>query len=164
VVVIASVAVSGGASTIIDIWSRRVPNILTLGIAALGTCVAASHMGRVSVGAALAGFVLGFVLMLPGHLVGGTGAGDVKLFAAIGTLLGPTGIAVAFVYTAIAGGLLALFVAVRRRRLQITVERTATFVTSGGRNVGEIEHGAANNRFAYAPAIALGTLAAALGF
>jgi len=161
--VVASVAASGGASTIVDLWSRRVPNPLTIGIAALGVVLAASHSSDVSVAAALAGFALGFVLMLPGHLVGATGAGDVKLFAAIGTLLGPTRIAVAFVYTAIAGGLLALIVAARRRRLQETVARTATFVRTGGGNVGEIEHDAANNRFAYAPAIALGALAAALG-
>ena len=86
-----------------------------------------------------------------------------KLFAAIGTLLGPAHIVAAFLYTAIAGGLLAVVVAARRRRLQETVERTAAFVRTGGNNVGEIEHGAGNNRFAYAPAIAIGALAAVLG-
>jgi prepilin peptidase CpaA len=101
--------------------------------------------------------------MLPGYLIGGTGAGDVKLFGAIGTLLGPSRIAVAFLYTAIAGGLVAVIVAIRRRRLTETVGRTADLVRTAGSNVGEIEHGAANNRFAFAPAIALGTLAAALG-
>jgi prepilin peptidase CpaA len=84
----------------------------------------------------------------------------VKLFAAIGTLLGPSHIVVAFLYTAIAGGLLAVIVAMRRRRLQETMERTAAFVRTGGSNVGEIERGTANNRFAYAPAIAIGALAA----
>ena len=71
-------------------------------------------------------------------------------------------IVMAFLYTAIAGGLLAVAVAARRRRLQETVDRTAAFVRTGGSNVGEIEHGAANNRFAYAPAIAIGALAALL--
>ena len=102
--------------------------------------------------------------MLPGHLVGATGAGDVKLFAAIGTLLGPAGIAVAFVYTAILGGMLALTVAVHRGRLNHTLEETATLVMTGGANVATIERPSADNRFAYAPAIALGALAAALGF
>ena len=87
-----------------------------------------------------------------------------KLFAAIGTLLGPTGIIVAFVYTAIAGGVVALIVAVMRRRLRETVDRTAALVSTGGANVAEIEKASADNRFAYAPAIALGALAAALGF
>ena len=87
--------------------------------------------------AALGGFAVGLLLMLPGHMVGATGAGDVKLFAAIGTLLGPAGIAVAFVYTAILGGALALTVAVHRGRLQHTLEETATLVMTGGANVAK---------------------------
>jgi prepilin peptidase CpaA len=163
VIAVAAVAASGGASALIDLSTRRVPNPLTFAIAALGLTMAASHLTATSVTAALAGLVLGFALMLPGHLVGATGAGDVKLFAAIGTLLGPTQIVVAFFYTAVAGGVLALAVAVRRRRLRVTVERTAALVRTGGANVVEIEKASADNRFAYAPAIALGALAAALG-
>ena len=98
--------------------------------------------------------------MLPGHVIGKTGAGDVKLFAALGTLLGPTHIVVAFLYTAIAGGLLAIVVAVGRRRLRETVVRTAALVSTGGNNVAQIEHPSADNRFAYAPAIAVGNAVA----
>jgi prepilin peptidase CpaA len=163
-VVVSAVATSGGASALADLRSRRVPNPLTLGIALTGLALALLHMTAVSVPAALAGFVLGLLLMLPGHIAGATGAGDVKLFAAIGTLLGPAGIAIAFVYTAIAGGIIALFVAVARRRLGITMERTAALVRTGGANVVDIEHASADNRFAYAPAIAIGALIAALGF
>jgi prepilin peptidase CpaA len=101
--------------------------------------------------------------MLPGHIVGATGAGDVKLFAAVGSLLGPAGIGVAFVYTAIIGGALALAAAVYRGRLHDTLRETATLVMTGGANVAEIERPSADNRFAYAPAIAIGALAAAMG-
>jgi prepilin peptidase CpaA len=163
-IVLAAVAGSGGASAAVDMWTRRVPNWLTLGITALGMLLAAAHLTDRSIAAALGGFAVGLLLMLPGHLVGATGAGDVKLFAAVGTLLGPTGIAVAFVYTAIIGGALALLVALYRGRLQHTLQETATLVMTGGANVAQIERPAANNRFAYAPAIAVGTLVAALGF
>jgi hypothetical protein len=44
------------------------------------------------------------------------------------------------------------------------VANAATLVTSGGANAALIEHPTTNNRFAYAPAIALGALVAALGF
>ena len=161
---LAAVALSGGAAAAIDLCTRRVPNQLTLAIGMLGVALAASGVSGVSLKGALLGFVVGLLLMLPGHVIGATGAGDVKLFAAIGTLLGPAHIVVAFLYTAIAGGLLAVIVAMRRRRLQETMERTAAFVRTGGSNVGDIEHGMANNRFAYAPAIAIGALAAVLGF
>jgi len=162
-VIVAAVATGGAASAAVDLWTRRVPNPLTLGIAGCGVALAAGHFSSLSVGHALAGSVIGLLLMLPGHVIGKTGAGDVKLFAALGTLLGPTHIVVAFLYTAIAGGLLAIVVAVGRRRLRETVVRTAALVSTGGNNVAQIEHPSADNRFAYAPAIAVGALAAALG-
>jgi Flp pilus assembly protein protease CpaA len=84
--------------------------------------------------------------------------------AALGTLLGPRGVLFAVLYSAIAGGLLALIVAARRRRLRDTMERTATLLRTRGANVAEIEHSSADNRFAYAPAIAIGSLVVALGF
>lgn len=144
-------------------YTRRVPNLLTFGVATLGLALAAVHATSVGLFGAIGGFALGLVLMLPGHIVGATGAGDVKLFAAIGTLLGPTRVGVAFVYTAIAAGILALIIAGRRRRLAATLERTAAFVRTAGANVTEIEQLSQDNRFAYAPAIAVGTLAAVLG-
>ena len=162
--VIAVIAGSGGASDAADLRTRRVPNWLTLGITAVGFTFAAANLTSTSIGGAVGGFVLGLVLMLPGHLVGATGAGDVKLLAAVGTLLGPTGVAIAFMYTTILGGVLALVVAIHRGRLQDTLQETATLVVTGGANVAAIERPSANNRFAYAPAIALGSLAAALGF
>src|SRR5205809_1058827 len=61
------------------------------------------------------------------------------------------------------GGVLVVIVACRRRRLSATVERTARLVRTGGGNAPEIERATENNRFAYAPAIAAGALAAALG-
>jgi prepilin peptidase CpaA len=163
-VVIASVAASGCTSAALDLQTRRVPNWLTLGITALGISLAAAHWTDRSIAAALGGFAVGLLVMLPGHIVGATGAGDVKLFAAVGTLLGPAGIAAAFVYTAIFGGALALTVAVLRGRLNHTLQETATLVVTGGANVAQIERPSANNRFAYAPAIALGAFVAALGF
>ena len=99
--------------------------------------------------------------MLPGHLIGATGAGDVKLLAALGTLLGPKAVLFAFVYSAIAGGVLAVVVAMQRRTLDVTMARTAMLVRSRGANVAEIERTTSNNRFAYAPAIAIGALVAA---
>ena len=160
---VVTVAGGAGASAVVDLRTRRIPNWLTLGLTGCGLMLAAFEVSGLSVMTALAGFGIGLLLMLPGHVVGATGAGDVKLFAAIGTVLGPAGIAVAFFYTTIVGGVLALVVAINRRRLRDTVERTAALVSTGGANVAEIEGGAADNRFAYAPAIALGTLAVALG-
>ena len=140
-VVITTLALGLGTAAAIDLRTRRVPNPLTAALASAGIGLAATGLSGVSIGASLVGLVLGLTLMLPGHLFGATGAGDVKLFAATGALIGPVPIAVAFVYTAIAGGALALIVAlVRRRRGQLD-----------------------DHYFAYAPAILVGTFIATLG-
>src|SRR5262245_5993640 len=151
----------GGA--VIDLRTRRVPNVLTFGLAATGILAAAADVSGLTLGAAVGGFVLGLALMLPGHVFAGTGAGDVKLFAASGTLVGPATIATAFLYTLIAGGALAVIVAIWRRRLQSTLSSAAGLMTGNAAEAAAIESPIANNRFAYAPAIAVGTLLAALG-
>ena len=157
------VASTGGGSALVDLYTRRVPNELTMGVAAGGIAMGALHVTGVGLAGSLAGFALGAVLMLPGHIIGATGAGDVKLLAALGAWLGPAQTGKAFFYTALAGGALAVIVAMRRNRLSATLQNTAELVATGGGNVGAIEQTTNNNRFAYAPAIAVGALAAALG-
>ena len=163
-IVIAAVAGSAGVGAAIDSHTRRVPNWLTAGTAALGLTLAAAHVSGTSFSAAVGGCALGAALMLPGHLIGATGAGDVKLMGAVGTLLGPTRIGLAFVCTALAGGVLAVAIAILRGRLHTTLETAATFVRTGGNNVADIENPSVNNRFAYAPAIAVGAFVAAVWF
>jgi prepilin peptidase CpaA len=162
-VVVAVVALSGTCIAVFDLRTRRIPNVATLAVAGAGLGLSLAGASGHSVPAALAGLVLGFLLMLPGHLFGKTGAGDVKLFAAMGTLVGPSHILRAFVFTAIAGGILAVAVAVMRGRLQQTLARTGTLVASGGANAAAIKAPSENNRFPYAPAIAVGCVIAALG-
>jgi len=93
-----------------------------------------------------------------------TGAGDVKLLAAAGALLGPTDTLYAFLYTAIAGGVLALLVAVGRRRLTQTLGSTGRLLTRDPQARIGIESAASDNRFAYAPAIAIGVVLVALSW
>jgi prepilin peptidase CpaA len=162
--VVAALVAIGAVSTVIDLRTRRVPNRLTLTVALGGLALAAGGFSGVPLKSALLGMLLGLVLMLPGHVIGATGAGDVKLFAATGTLLGPAAVGTAFIYTLLAGGALAIAAAVYRRRLAATVGRAVMLIRSGGANTADIEGPSINNRFAYAPAIALGTIAAALGF
>jgi len=161
-VVTAVMAVTTVAAAV-DLKTRRVPNWLTFGTAALGIAMATAHVNSVGVVGAFEGLLVGLLLMLPGHVIGRTGAGDVKLLASLGTLLGPRSIAMAFLYSAIAGGALAMLVAMQRRRLRETLEGTATLVCTGGANAGDLEKPSTNNRFAYAPAIAVGALIAAFG-
>lgn len=158
----ATVVAGTFAGAVIDLRTRRVPNVLTIALSAAGILLAVTGASGLTVSRALAGFALGFALMLPGHLLGATGAGDVKLMAAVGTLIGPGRVVTAFLDMAIAGGVIALVVATRRQRLAETIGGATRLVATRAASAAEIESPAVNNRFAYAPAIAIGALVAAL--
>jgi prepilin peptidase CpaA len=99
--------------------------------------------------------------MLPGVLLGTTGGGDVKLFAAVGAFLGPSLMVPAFLHTAIAGALMALAVAVTRGRAAETLNGVILLAGTRGRYGAALQDPAIRNRFAYAPAIAIGAVMAA---
>jgi prepilin peptidase CpaA len=96
-----------------DLHGRRIPNRLTFG-AALAALVAAPFSDAMSLQTITEGWLLGLLLWMPIYALGGMGAGDVKLLAAIGAWLGPVGVFQAALYTAIAGGILALAVAIAK--------------------------------------------------
>jgi prepilin peptidase CpaA len=149
------------AAVVTDVRTRRIPNVLTGAIAGAGLGLAAGG-GAITPAQAVLGLLAGLVLMLPGHVIGATGAGDVKLMAAIGTLVGPGLIVRVFLYTAGAGGVFALAVAARRGVLITTLHGTRQLVTAPLETRDIVESPSRTNRFAYGPAIAVGTFAALL--
>jgi prepilin peptidase CpaA len=150
------------AAVLIDVRSRRIPNWLTAVIACAGLLMAAGGISGLTLGQAALGLAVGLLLMLPGHALGATGAGDVKLMAAVGTILGPATVLTAFLATAVAGGVFAVIVALRRGRLHATLDGTRQLIASPTQGKHTIESAGRLNRFAYGPAIAVGTLVAVL--
>lgn len=146
-----------GTAVVTDLRTRRIPNWVTAGIAAAGFGMAVGG-GQVTPMQAGLGMTIGLLLMLPGHLIGATGAGDVKLMAAVGAVVGMGSIVRVFLYTAIAGGLFAIAVALRRGLLRQTVFDTTRLVTAPAEARVAIQSSSRANRFAYGPAIAAGTL------
>jgi prepilin peptidase CpaA len=103
---------TGVVSCATDLAWRRIPNGLTFG-SALGAAIWQAWASGVSGAAwALCGWATGLLLLLPLYLLRSLGAGDVKLLAAFGAWLGPMGAIWAGLYGTIAGGALALLVAV----------------------------------------------------
>ena len=149
-------------ATVIDLRSRRIPNDLTAAMAGVGLGLAATGTSGITVAASFTGFFLGLLLMMPGFLLGATGAGDVKLMGAVGAIVGPAVVVSAFLFTAIAGGVLAIIVAVQRQRLAATLTQTGQLVTGPGSASQKIRAASGASRFAYGPAIAVGTVVAAL--
>ncbi len=151
-----------GTAAVIDIRHRRIPNVVCVTTAAAGLVLATIGVNSITVTSALAGLAFGFLMMLPGHVFGATGAGDVKLFAAAGTLLGSGRIVTAFLYVAITGGVLALVIAIQRGRLGRTVGMAARLLGRPHKLKTAIESPAEHNRFSYGPAIAIGCVIAML--
>ena len=161
-VVLSALCLGLGSAAVVDSAHRKIPNGLSLGTAAAGFALAASGISGISLASSLLGFFLGFLLMLPGHVLGSTGAGDVKLFAAAGSILGVGLVVPAFLMTAIAGGVLAVFTAWRRGRLLRTFRLTARLFRLQPAAKADVESLDEHNRFPYGPAIAAGCVVAML--
>ncbi|MDW7711812.1 MAG: A24 family peptidase [Deferrisomatales bacterium] len=93
---------------VIDTRSSRIPNVLTLGLLALGLVYNAVLGGWGGLGEGVLGALIGLSVLLVPYLMGGMGGGDVKAMAGLGALLGPVPILWVFLYTALAGGVLAV--------------------------------------------------------
>jgi prepilin peptidase CpaA len=99
---------------ITDVRTRRIPNVLTFG-AALGAIL--GHLavsGLPGLQMAVLGWVVGLAMFLPFFLLGGMGAGDVKLMAALGAWFGPGDAFWLAIYASLAGGVMGLAVALAK--------------------------------------------------
>ncbi len=95
--------------TYYDVWYRRIPNAIVLSTFVAGLAINTAFDGLHGLMGSLEGCVVAFVPMFVIHVLGAMGAGDVKLFAAIGALLGAKLVLPTFVLIALLGGLLALY-------------------------------------------------------
>jgi prepilin peptidase CpaA len=115
-------AAVAGVAAYTDLRSRRIPNWLTLSALGLGLG-ANTVLGGVAGGTtALLGVGLGLALLLPFYMLRAVGAGDVKLLAALGALVGPTALVSVAVYGAVVGGLIAAAILLGRGRLLLTLD------------------------------------------
>src|SRR5215212_8490883 len=97
-----------GVAAAIDVRTRRIPNLLTFGGAAVALAYHAWTGGLHGLALGAGGWTIGLALFLPMFLLRGMGAGDVKLLAAVGAWLGPMGVVWCALYSVLAGGVLAL--------------------------------------------------------
>jgi prepilin peptidase CpaA len=112
-----------------DLSSRRIPNILSLGGALLGLGVnvlrADSPRGALP---SLEGWIVGVLLLAIPFAMGGMGAGDVKLLAAVGAWLGPSFALTTAIFGALACGAGVLILLVARGQVLEVVRPMALVV------------------------------------
>ena len=142
--------------TVTDLRWRRVPNWITLPLPVLAIAFTLPS-GPWAVGREI---VLIAALTLAGvalHAMGMLGGGDVKLIIGVGALLGYPACVSLLLYTAVAGGILALAAALVRRRASELVRNVGVLLSSQGRYAAS-----GGQTIPYAVAIAAGLVATIL--
>jgi prepilin peptidase CpaA len=161
------VLVMVGVAAVIDVRTRRIPNLLTFGGAAAALAYHTWAAGPSGLLTAVEGWAAGVALFLPMFLLRGLGAGDVKLLGAVGAWLGPIAALWCGAYSVFAGGVMALVVgalhgylgrAFRNLWGLVGFWRAAGVQPMPGLTVAD----APGPRLAYGAAIALGTAALVL--
>jgi len=111
--------------TYYDVRYRRIPNPFVLATLLTGLALNAFAGGVGGALASLGGCALAFGLMFILHVFGAMGAGDVKLFAAIGSVVGSAMVLPTFVVVVLTGGALAVVQMVRGGLVKETLWRVA---------------------------------------
>jgi len=145
-------------ATFTDVRSRRIPNWLVLPFLGLGIGVSTWMHGWHGLGQSLGGAGLG--LLIYGFLfwMGGMGAGDVKLCAAIGAWIGPGQFLIALVFTGLAGGAMALAWAAWGGFLKELFQQASDLAFVAKERGEAVLSNPLRRKMPYAPAIAIGTL------
>lgn len=115
-------------AAITDVRERRIPNHLTYAAMIAGLVLQTAVHGWRGLLLGLGGALLFGGLFLIFHLVRAMGAGDVKLAAALGCIIGPSGSWQVMFATAVAGGALAILVMVFTGRMLKTLRSTLAVV------------------------------------
>jgi prepilin peptidase CpaA len=99
----------------IDGKQLRVPNWITFPMILSGLIYNGIASGWPGLEAAFVGAGVGLLCLLPLYAIGGMGAGDVKLMAGIGAWLGASVTFAAFGVSTVVGGIMAVWMVVRRK-------------------------------------------------
>jgi len=111
-------------ATVTDLRSRRIPNWLTVSALLLGfalNALIAYPSPLEGIWLSLKGFAIAFGLNLVMYMLHMTGAGDVKLLAAVGAMVGCSDFVGIFLLTALIGGVLAIILMTIKGRVRQTL-------------------------------------------
>jgi len=122
-------------AAVYDYRQRRIPNWLVLagiltGLAMNVFLLYDNPSPFTGLAFALEGLGLALLVYFPLYLLRGMGAGDVKLMAAVGAVVGPLLWLWIFFFTAILGGIIAVIVVLQKRRVSHTLQNLWMIVLS----------------------------------
>jgi prepilin peptidase CpaA len=105
-------------SLITDLRYQRIPNVVTLPTMLLALSYHTLTSGWTGLMISMTGLLLGMALLFIPYIMGGMGAGDVKMLGAMGALAGPHGVIAIVIYAAIAGGVYVLLLLLFNRQFR----------------------------------------------
>jgi prepilin peptidase CpaA len=109
--------------TYFDVRYRRIPNVFVLATLLSGLIINFIAAGPGGLVASAGGCLLAFGLMFVLHVFGAMGAGDVKLFAAVGAVFGTQLVLPTFLVVLLTGGVLAVYTIMRNGTFLMTLTR-----------------------------------------
>ena len=130
-------------AAVYDVRWRKIPNWLTLSALVGGLVLQIVRAGLAGVPVALGGALLGLCVLLPFYVIGAMGAGDVKLMAGIGALVGPHALVSVAIYGALIGGAISVAILAQRGRLQFALAEIMTRPTNLTRSGAKAPYGVA---------------------
>lgn len=104
-----------------DVRLRRIPNWLTFSSFALGILLNSFLFGFSGLRLSLLGAGLALAIYVPLYLLRAMGAGDVKLMAGLGAIIGAANWFALFILTGLVGGLCALLMITYKKRVAATL-------------------------------------------
>lgn len=110
-------------SVVTDLRDRKILNVITLPAILIAFIYYSFTSGFSGLLFSGQGFLVGLGLLLIPFIMGGIGAGDVKLLAAVGAWKGSLFVLYTGVYGAIIGGLISLFILLKKKRLIQTLKQ-----------------------------------------
>lgn len=146
------------AAGLFDLIKRKIPNLITYPAMVSGLAYHGLSDGFKGMLFSVEGLALGSISLIGFYIFSGMGAGDVKLMGAVGAFLGPKGVFIAFICTALIGGLVSLGVIIFRPTLKATVDNiseTAKSLFYTRKLI--LPTGIGKKRIPYGPVIAMGS-------
>lgn len=114
------------AAAVMDVQQRRIPNWLTYPTVVAGMLLRSYFYGWHGLLTALTGCLLAASIVFVFYAVRALGAGDLKLLAALGSMVGPYCAINILLATGVAGGVLALIYAAYCGRMRVTLNNVGT--------------------------------------
>ncbi|SHK19231.1 prepilin peptidase CpaA [Clostridium cavendishii DSM 21758] len=144
---------------ITDIKGHKVYNKVILPFIILGPILNIIFYGLDGAKNSLIGFIIPIVIFFPLHMFKMIGAGDIKLFATIGALMGYKFLASNMVYSFFGAGIVCIFYIVKNRNLLERLKYFFSFIFNSVLTKSVNEYDKEKSKIPFALGVFIGTIA-----